>query len=164
MYKLVPREHTIDVSPLVAAVQDADAVGKHLHAVLTDWSLAPDPNANAVYFTSDRGSNVKAALEKAQWATHVPCLSHILHRAVLDAIDATNSDPTTSGAASEGMFRNMYGVWRKVTTLGTAMHMSPNRTAQFELSQLRAGETPLQPVSPCRTRWHGYKEAAARHL
>lgn len=105
-------------------------MANHLHSVLTDWSLAPDPNGNAVYFTSDRGSNVKAALQRAQWATHVPCLSHVLHRAVLEAIDVTSHEPATRAAiARGGDGGTMYDVWRKVTTLGTAMHMSPNRTA-----------------------------------
>ena len=39
------------------------------------------------FITSDRGSNIKAAIASTRSLRGIPCLSHVLHRAVLEAID-----------------------------------------------------------------------------
>lgn len=39
------------------------------------------------FVTSDRGSNIRAAIASTQSLRGIPCMSHVLHRAVLESID-----------------------------------------------------------------------------
>ena len=130
-FTLVPREHTIDVSPTGASVESHDVIAAHLAKVLNAWGLMPGLEEAKVFFTTDRGTNVKKALTEASWADNIPCLSHVLHRAVLEAISAFSGGAGGGAGSSRGQ-PDMGDVWGKVTDLGRSLHASPNRTSRFE--------------------------------
>ena len=48
--------------------------------------------------------------------------------------------------------------------MGSAFHQSAARKTRFDRFQVEQGWEPLTAISPCRTCWHGYKDAGVRAL
>ena len=144
-------------------METAYTIGEHLAKALNTWGVMPGPQEAKVYFTMDRGTNVKKAVQDATWAEFIPCQTHVLHRMVLEAIIAIGRLAMKDAVHGCGQ-ADMWDVRAKVTKLAWKLHLSPNRTARFKAFQLERGWTPLQPITPCRTRWHGYKGAGIRML
>ena len=51
-----------------------------------------------------------------------------------------------------------------MANLGTSLNMSANRTNMFLRFCTTNGWDWLPPITPCRTRWHGLKDAGVRFL
>lgn len=101
------------------------------------------------FITTDRGSNIRSAIASTPALRGIPCLSHVLHRAVLEAIDLTDGDSPV----------------RKVIAMSAAFNKSIPRATAFTKWQSEEQKlTPLLPVTVSRTRWHGYLDSIIRHL
>lgn len=76
-------------------------------------------------------------------------MSHVLHRAALEAIDLTDDDSPV----------------RKVVSMAASFNKSIPRASAFTKWQVEDQKiTPLLPVTVCRTRWHGYLDSVIRHI
>lgn len=99
----------------------------------TPLQVAPIPGGSRLYVTTDRGTNIMAAVNMMdQTLIHLPCFSHVGHRAVLEAINS----------ASEWS-----SLVQVVMDLATAMNMSHNRSLGFYRYQKERGiESPAMPL------------------
>jgi hypothetical protein len=70
-------------------------VGRHTGAEIANvmeqlcltWKLGMDP-ACKIVLTADRGTNVISAVRQSGQFLFVPCFQHVMHRAILSALDA----------------------------------------------------------------------------
>jgi hypothetical protein len=102
-----------------------------------------------LFITSDRGSNIQAAIRQSQNnLTGIPCFSHVMHRAVLGAID------TISGVNAVN----------KVVKMSTFFKQSVPRYTAFHAWQKTKFQSVLMCITVSRTRWHGYLDSMLRHI
>ncbi len=101
------------------------------------------------FITSDRGSNIKAAIASTDKLWGIPCLSHVLHRAVLESLDLVETSSPV----------------HKVMSMAAAFNKSIPRSSHFVKWQREDKNiAPLQVEQISRTRWHGYHDSMIRHI
>ena len=81
------REVTLPSKVFTAGKQTAEALRSFLFDQLATWGLLPQAGAHKLYTTTDRGTNIQKAIAESSRLLHVPCFSHVLHRAVLGAFE-----------------------------------------------------------------------------
>ena len=65
----------------------ADTIMEAMHNLCKEWDVGMSEDCK-VFLTADRGTNVVAAVRESGQMWHIPCLQHVLHRAILTALDA----------------------------------------------------------------------------
>ena len=102
-----------------------------------------------IFLTSDRGSNIVSAVNLSEGKIiHIPCLSHCLHRAVLDGMKRCR--------ALDGL--------KKCVKLATHFKQSVPATSSFQSWQRDNYPSALNYISASQTRWHGYYDNMHRVL
>lgn len=125
----------------------ASTILRAMESLCEEWKLGGTEDCN-VFLTADRGSNVVAAVRDSTMFKHIPCLQHVLHRAILSTLEV----------------RGMSGLFKRLAQVGGHFAKSPTSCSLYKEFLVSKKQKVLLPKTPCKTRWHSFYLAGIRYL
>ena len=149
-------EHKLDVTP-VTSQHTAPVILAHINELCSKWGIGPIQSGDdleevliPVFATSDRGTNIKKALQESSSYMNVPCIAHVIHRVVLSSI------------AKNEKIRD---ILINVTNISRNLHKSSQQSTHFRNWVWHSkARVPPAAITPIQTRWYSAVESLGRYL